>query len=132
MPEQEFFAKISQTPQTPQVRATAMRTELLDWRNVNGVSFTRRADGVVWVTNEDRLTPMIRAAIDASQDTFASLVSGWPYRLATFHPQDSQRGQRTRMASLLPYTRPLTSMMPTMPYVLPVHTLGKWELAFHV
>jgi hypothetical protein len=70
--ETEFFAEISQTPL---VRARAATlTELLDWRNVNAASFTRRADGVVWVTNDDHLTPTIRAAIDANQDTLASLV----------------------------------------------------------
>ena len=70
--ETEFFAEI---PQSPLVTARAATlTELLNWRNANGASFTRRADGVVWVTNEDRLTPTIRAAIDANQDTLASLV----------------------------------------------------------
>jgi len=50
--------------------------ELLDWRNLNSGTFTRRADGVVWVTtaNGSTLPPAMEAAILANQATLTAFV----------------------------------------------------------
>jgi hypothetical protein len=52
----------------------ASLAELLDWKNANGASFIRRADGVIWVTTEEHLTPSLKAAIIANQNTLAAFV----------------------------------------------------------
>lgn len=52
----------------------ATLAELVNWKNDNGATFVRRADGVYWVTHEDRLTPEVTAAIHAHQETLATLV----------------------------------------------------------
>jgi hypothetical protein len=55
----------------------ATLTELLDWRNANGVRFRRMADGSTWVTPayETLLTPTLSAAIHAKQETLSLFVS---------------------------------------------------------
>jgi hypothetical protein len=60
------------TPNAPAPTPPATLTELLEWKNVNGATFARRPDGLVWVTSEDRLTPSLSAAIHAYQDTLAA------------------------------------------------------------
>ena len=63
-----------QTP-TATSATTATLAELFDWRDANGATFVRRDDGVVWVTNEECLTPDVKAAINANQATLAAFVS---------------------------------------------------------
>jgi len=55
----------------------ATLTELLDWRNANGVRFRRMADSSIWVTPayETLLTPTLSAAIHANQETVSMFVS---------------------------------------------------------
>lgn len=62
---------------------TATLSELLDWRNANGVKFVRRSDGVVWVASESAslLTPTLTAALETNQDTLSAFVpsiNGYP------------------------------------------------------
>jgi hypothetical protein len=98
---EEFYGKCSTTPtgtitktlsaladaafrerfNTPVEPATL--TELLDWRNAHGCGFVRRADGVIWVTNEDELTPELREAIVAQQETLAVFVPSTPTEMTT-------------------------------------------------
>jgi hypothetical protein len=78
----EFVGGITQTAAASEIEtatattaavATATLAELVDWKNANGATFVRRVDGV-WVTNEERLTPEVTAAIHANQETLATLV----------------------------------------------------------
>jgi hypothetical protein len=54
----------------------ATLADLFEWRAVNGVTFCRREDGGIWVTNEGEylLTPAIEAAIHANQETLSAFV----------------------------------------------------------
>jgi len=55
----------------------ATLTELLDWRNANGVRFRRMADSSIWVTTayDTLVTPTLSAAIHANQETLSLFVS---------------------------------------------------------
>jgi hypothetical protein len=52
---------------------TATLSELIDWKNANGIVFTRRQDGLTWVAQdyERLLTPAITQAIYDNQDTLS-------------------------------------------------------------
>ncbi|QDV19489.1 hypothetical protein Pan153_41550 [Gimesia panareensis] len=60
------------TPQRPVQTETL--PELLDWLNSNESKFFRRDDGIIWVTNEERLTPSLKATIEQNQEALADIV----------------------------------------------------------
>ena len=61
-------------PMTPPVEASTL-TQLLDWRNVNSAEFVKNDSGLVWVTNEDRLTPSLKVALETHQKTLQTFVA---------------------------------------------------------
>ena len=72
----EFVGGITQTTVGSETETTtATLAELIDWKNANGATFVSSANGVVWVTNEERLTPEVEAAIHANQNTLAAFVT---------------------------------------------------------
>ncbi len=60
--------------QYPSVSPASL-VDLLDWRNQNSATFTRRSDGIIWVANVSEVPPPIASAIHANQDTLSVFVS---------------------------------------------------------
>lgn len=52
----------------------ATMAELFDWRNANGADFIRNEKELIWVTTEQGLTPSLKAAIEANQETLSAFV----------------------------------------------------------
>lgn len=74
----------SPSPSEAKQEPEATLTELLNWRNANAVLFSRRPDGVVWVTHEaeSKLTPAIERAIHVHQKTLEAFLPTSPRQYA--------------------------------------------------
>jgi hypothetical protein len=62
----------------PAHRQPLTLSQLIDWRNAHGIRFVRNDDGGIWVTTdyESLLTPAIKSAIRANQQTLSMFVGG--------------------------------------------------------
>jgi hypothetical protein len=59
--------------------------ELFDWINVNSADvFVKNADGELWVTYAERLTPALEAALNVHRESLMPLVADKPMEAGEF------------------------------------------------